>query len=133
MWNGTVGAENTGVAQTAWHSFLKCYITTTCKNHSKPETHKWIWLSLPGFDVYLSPYHKIEFVQKALLVLRPTNPAGLDILARRPRPRETRCKTSCVKRFIEINVYLILLLDRVFEADPIRDHYPKANSQCHQP
>jgi len=52
----------------------------------------------------------------ALLFLRPTNPAGLDILAQCPRPRDNRCKTSCVKRFIKINVYLILLLDRVLEA-----------------
>jgi len=67
------------------------------------------------------------------LLLRPTNPAGLDILAQCPRPRETRCKTSYAKRFVKVNVYLRLLLDRVLEADPIRDHYPKANSQCHQP
>jgi len=30
--------------------------------------------------------------------LRPTNPAGLDVLAQCPRPRETRCKTSHAKR-----------------------------------
>ena len=66
-------------------------------------------------------------------ILRPTNPAGLDILAQCPRPRETRCKTSCAKCFIKTNVYLVLLLDRVLEADPIRDHFLKANSQCHQP
>jgi len=30
-------------------------------------------------------------------------------------------------------MFILTFLDRVLEADPIRDHYPKANSQCHQP
>ena len=32
-------------------------------------------------------------------LLRPKNPAGLNNLAQCPCPRETRCKTSCAKRF----------------------------------
>jgi len=32
-------------------------------------------------------------------ILRPKCPAGLSNLAQCPCPRETRCKTSCAKRF----------------------------------
>ena len=41
-------------------------------------------------------------------LLRPKCPAGRNNLAQCPCPRETRCKTSCAKRFNHFNVYLIL-------------------------
>jgi len=43
-----------------------------------------------------------------LLFLRPTPLAGSNSLAQSTRPRETRCKTSYAKRFVNHNVYIYL-------------------------
>ena len=55
-------------------------------------------LSKTFITFFLSEKEKI-FITKAMVILRPKCPAGLNNLAQCPCPRETRCKTSCAKRF----------------------------------
>jgi len=44
-------------------------------------------------------YRGVTVIYPLQLFLRPKCPAGLINLAQCPCPRETRCKTSCAKRF----------------------------------